>query len=359
LNRALVIAILGAVILAAALLVNFYIGRDGADEPPAPVASAPPGPPVKVPAPTGGAELAPPAIVPRRAEPSFDIVRVNPEGKAVIAGRAAPGAEVTVLEDGAAIGKVTADPRGEWVLVPEKPLAPGDRKLGLTARTPDGATEHADEEVVLVVPERGRDVAGRAGDGASQALALRVPRGGRPEGARGLAPSTILQTPGGGGREPGAPAAEGGLWVDVIDYDAEGEVRIAGAARPGARVRLYLDNRPVGEATADADGQWAVTLSEKLAPGDYILRADELDRGDRVVRRIEVPFDRAPALDDWPDRRIVVVKPGNSLWRLARRTYGRGIQYTVIFEANRDQIRDPDLIYPGQVFSLPRAAPVN
>ena len=50
---------------------------------------------------------------------------------------------------------------------------------------------------------------------------------------------------------------------------------------------------------------------------------------------------------------VVLVQPGNSLWRLARRTYGSGLRYTDIYDANRDQIRDPNLIYPGQVFVLP------
>ena len=52
----------------------------------------------------------------------------------------------------------------------------------------------------------------------------------------------------------------------------------------------------------------------------------------------------------------VVVQPGQNLWRLARRAYGAGIRYTVIFLANRGQIRDARLIYPGQVFAVPDAA---
>jgi nucleoid-associated protein YgaU len=75
--------------------------------------------------------------------------------------------------------------------------------------------------------------------------------------------------------------------------------------------------------------------------------------GGRVARRIEVPFKRAPAMGDLGDRQIVVVQPGNSLWRIARRAYGHGPRYTLIFEANKSQIRDPDLIYPGQVFTVP------
>ncbi len=44
---------------------------------------------------------------------------------------------------------------------------------------------------------------------------------------------------------------------------------------------------------------------------------------------------------------------GTSLWRIARRAYGDGMNYTLIYEANKDQIKDPNLIYPGQVFNLP------
>ena len=50
---------------------------------------------------------------------------------------------------------------------------------------------------------------------------------------------------------------------------------------------------------------------------------------------------------------FIVVQPGNSLWRLARKTFGSGFGYTTIYEANKDQIKDPNLIFPGQVFVLP------
>jgi nucleoid-associated protein YgaU len=53
----------------------------------------------------------------------------------------------------------------------------------------------------------------------------------------------------------------------------------------------------------------------------------------------------------------VVIQPGNNLWRISRVIYGRGIEYTVIYQANRDRIRDPDLIYPGQIFLTPGANP--
>jgi nucleoid-associated protein YgaU len=52
-------------------------------------------------------------------------------------------------------------------------------------------------------------------------------------------------------------------------------------------------------------------------------------------------------------KRLYVVR-GDNLWNIARAHYGTGWHHTKIFNANKDQIRDPDLIYPGQVFSLPK-----
>ncbi len=329
-NRALVIAVVGAIVLAAALLLNFYLGRDERTV----ATPAPPAPATGVTTP-GTASKAPgaPAIAPRSNEPSFDIVRVNPDGNAVIAGRAPAGAEVTVMDGDQVIGKVVADQRGEWVLVPTKPLPPGSRNLSLSVKLPDGTAATSRSDVVLVVPERGD----------AGALALRVEKG------EGLSPSTVLQSPG-GAKEAGT------LGIDVIDYDGEGRVNISGTAKPGATLRIYVDNRAAGEAVADSKGHWSFRLKEMLPPGDYSLRVDETESGGRVARRIEVPFNRAPAIGALGEKQIVVVRPGNSLWRIARRTYGKGLQYTLIYEANKAQIRDPNLIYPGQVFTLPRGS---
>ncbi len=54
-----------------------------------------------------------------------------------------------------------------------------------------------------------------------------------------------------------------------------------------------------------------------------------------------------------PPVRIVTVQPGATLWAIARDRYGEGQLYLQVFEANKDKIRDPDLIYPGQVFTVP------
>lgn len=268
--------------------------------------------------------------------PSFDVVRVSPGGDTVIAGRAAPKARVTVLIDGAKLGEVNADERGEWVFLPPTPLGSGQKRLDLSSQSPACPETPAAATVVLVVPEKGSDIAGRsAADG--RALAVATPKDG--------GPSRVLQ-------RPGVEDISGGLAIDSIDYDAPGRLAARGRAPQGAQLQLYLDNRSLGRAAADPNGGWTHQSERTLDSTTHTLRVDQVDAKGKVVARVAVSFTPGGPIELRPSE-IVVVEPGNSLWRIAHRLLGSGFRYTVIFEANRDQIKDPDLIYPGQVFAVP------
>lgn len=272
--------------------------------------------------------------------PSFDIVRIDPSGEAVIAGRAAPESTVTVLESGKPVGKATANRRGEFVIIPDVRLEPGERQLSLRAERPDGRVEKADDVVVLSIPKRDRS-AEEAGPGATgKPLAVLIPKEEK-KSAR------VLQRPTGEGIRQGA------LVLEALDYGADGDTVVSGLAPPGSRLLIYLDNKLVGEVTAGPDGRWKLTLDRPLAPGLYTLRVDQVGPEGKVIARVETPFARTE-LATIPGDEFVIVQPGNSLWRIARRSYGRGIRYTLIFEANQDQIKNPHLIYPGQIFVLPK-----
>ena len=80
---------------------------------------------------------------------------------------------------------------------------------------------------------------------------------------------------------------------------------------------------------------------------------DQVDDKGKVIARVQTPISRSELLARLPEDQFFIVQPGNSLWRIARRAYGSGVRYTMIFEANQAQIRNPDLIYPGQIFVLP------
>ena len=109
----------------------------------------------------------------------------------------------------------------------------------------------------------------------------------------------------------------------------------------------------VGNAEAGPDGRWELRPGERLTPGRHTVRIDRVDTEGVVLARIETPLSRADPGELLVGDATVVVQPGNSLWRIARRAYGGGVHYSVIFEANRNLIRDPNLIYPGQVFAIP------
>jgi nucleoid-associated protein YgaU len=293
------------------------------------------GPVASSPAPVGDPAAAPVDRLltkPEPRAPSFDIVKVAPDGTAVIAGRAVPGARVRVLEGGVAVGEVAADNRGEWVLTPAQPLAPGERQLSLEATDPkNGMTAASRDTVALsVAPPSLPD----------KTLAVLLP-------ADVKQPAEALQV-------PGAAPAPGALSVDSVDLPGEDRLVLSGHAAAGATVKLYAGDRPLGAVTADRKGAWSLSAPRPQLAGPYELGAEQLDRDGGAIQRVVRTFEPPRALPVPADNRYVV-KPGNNLWWIARRSYGEGTRYTLIFGANRDHIRDPNLIYPGQVFTVPHS----
>jgi hypothetical protein len=262
------------------------------------------------------------------ASPVFDIVRVAPAGTAVIAGRGEPGAQIAILADGEEIARETVNERGEWVVILEQPLPSGTIELGLTMFTASGSELRSEQVVVVSIPES---------RGATPLVVM-----GRPGEA-----SRVMQCPSCGGVEMGS------LVLETVDYDETGAVIFSGRAETGSTVRVYANGALVGETSVGRDGRWDMQAGSLLAPGIYDLQIDQINEAGQVTAVIALPFERVAPEDIELGENRVIVQPGNSLWRLARRLYGSGVQYTVIYEANREQIRDPDMIYPGQVFNAP------
>jgi nucleoid-associated protein YgaU len=283
---------------------------------------------------------------PDMSPPSFDIVRVAPDGGAVFAGRAEPGAEVSVVDSDEVLGSAVADARGEWVVLPSGPLPPGTRELGVVARTSSGIESRSESVVVLMVPEPPGGAAADAGEAAvSGPLAVLVARG--DEGV-----SRLIQ---GGEPAAGIDAPEG-LSLDAITYDSGGSFDLAGRALPGSAVTAYVGERAIGTAWVTNEGGWRIAPEETVDPGLYTLRVVEVGESGALVSRLETPFTVADVSRTAVAEGLVVVQFGNSLWRIARRIYGAGARYTLIFDGNRDQIRDPALIFPGQILIVPKAA---
>lgn len=272
-----------------------------------------------------------PAPEPTPAIPSFDVVRIDPNGHAVIAGRAEPGAKVTVLDGDKPVGDVTADDRGEWVLVPTTPMSPGERRLTLEATDPKtGAKAKSADTVALAVG------ASTPGTPSSGTVAVLVP-------GNANQPAQALQT---------SNAGSGELSLDTAEYNDKGELMLSGHASPSATLHLYADNQPLATVTADAQGKWSSVSPRPQGQGKVELRVDQLGADGAVAQRIAEPFEPPTAVAAGGQ---YTIQPGNSLWFIARKTYGKGQHYMVIFGANKEHIKDPNLIYPGQVISLPKS----
>jgi len=213
-------------------------------------------------------------------------------------------------------------------------------------------------------------------------------------------PVAVLMTPGRPTVVLSQPAAPkpmaGAVVVESVEIEPGGKLHVSGRSQPGAAMRLYLNDSFVASVTAGTDGRFAVTINEGVASGSYRVRLDEVGSNSGAVRaRAEVPFNvpdtgvtgsaraqataskrpdlaaaqerqlaaaGAPVLPDGGSPPSTVVVPkiatttvyrGDSLWRISHLTYGAGTRYAVIYKANREQIRNPNLIYPGQIFVLP------
>ncbi|WP_306044848.1 LysM peptidoglycan-binding domain-containing protein [Nioella sp. MMSF_3534] len=154
-----------------------------------------------------------------------------------------------------------------------------------------------------------------------------------------------------------APQVQSQVTLDTIAYDTVGDVVLAGRGPAESDVRFYLNNQPIHLAPINLQGGWRTALPQ-VDPGTYTLRLDEVSADGAVQSRIETPFLReepeaVAAITSASGENVITVQWGHTLWGIAQQHFGEGVAYVQIYEANRDQIRNPDLIYPGQIFTLP------
>lgn len=409
------------------------------------------------------------------AVPSFDLMRVEPDGSAVVAGRSEAGAIIALLANGEVIGRGIANAAGEFAIVLDQPLKPGAHAVTLETRDADGKVLNESQqsmavsvpedsskgEVLVMLNEPGApsqvlqkpqqvadagtassdqpaaqqtaDSPATADTAGSQTVAAATPQpaGEQPAPAAeaqtqaqaqaqpepqaapqtadataeqqvaaapqasdiGTAPATGDQPAATGGNASSdtaqasdtatAPATDTAadpatptVTVEAVETENE-KVFVAGSGQPNRDVRVYLDNQLVGEAKTDAKGRWLLETEGDVKPGEVAVRADQVGttgEGD-VTARAEVTFEKVAdeaiilrpvalsgeagsgsgASGDAGTRQIpsVIIRTGDNLWTISQRRYGDGVRYTTIYQANKDQIRNPDLIYPGQVFMIP------
>jgi len=411
--------------------------------------------------------------------PKFDVVRIEDDGSALIAGQAQGRGHVILSVDGVEQPEARADltGNGQFVIFAFLQATADQQSLKLHLYAQDGSGPVVSVQTVFVAPA---PVATSATDStpapveeavaASESLEpeIEVPaetettdetetdieietaqtQTASTEVPADDAPATVILADEDGVRvlqDRTPSAANPAVTIDTISYSSNGDVILGGRGQAGNFVRIYLDNQSIATSKISANGYWTLELSD-IEPGIYTLRVDELNATGDVVSRAETPFKREAAEElaelmapetepeepsvevpsqsvaeapivqadappsDAPEPaddtaselavtqvevtvqaevaglnpqderssdgetvaieaqpadtasvlrspsqkfRVRTVQPGSTLWAIAKESYGAGIEYFKVFEANKERIRDPDLIYPGQVFEIP------
>ena len=361
-------------------------------------------------------------VEPKKLSPTFDIVRVDPDGSGLIAGVANPGSKISLLMDGTPDVSTLVPDDGQFVLMFDLPKSGGPKSLSLKETNADGTTiistetvlinptseseevkntpdvplasgetvvKSDSEEVVTTaevssVEEEIKVVTGEivvksdseevvttaevssveeeikvvtaevASKSDSEVLATNID-----ENTTKKKPTIVIVDNKGSNVVQSSPlpispkdSDTENVVIDTITYDNEGEVAISGRGSAGDFVQIYLDNKPVLLTSIGVDGSWVTPLTN-IKQGLYNLRADEVSKSGVVLSRVETPFQRENVVIAAKGASAITVQPGYTLWAIAREKYGSGFQYVRVYQANQDLIKNPDLIYPGQVFKLP------
>lgn len=235
--------------------------------------------------------------------PTFDVLRVEPDGSAVVAGKAQPGSKLEILSNGKVIAQTTIDGSGDFAAVFDNPLPPGDHELVLRSTDASGKATQSEEVATVSVPN------GKAGEllamvskpgEASRVLAmpeaapsaLQPPQAAQP-GQSATAAATTTPAPAVGTPAPSAAAAPLTSTVQVTAVEFEGsKIFVAGSAPAASSVRALVDDKEIGKSTTEASGHFVIEGNVDLSVGSHIITVEELNADGTVKVRVRVPFER-------------------------------------------------------------------
>jgi nucleoid-associated protein YgaU len=278
-------------------------------------------------------------------------------------GAPAPAEEKSPPAGASGAATETSPPSDQTAAETTKPEAPAAEATKPEA--PAAEAKKSDTEIAAVQPEEKATLPVATPKPADEATAAPEEPAATPQ------PSPAAETP---APKP-APVVEAPpppeVDVATVEADTSGAIYVSGSSNGTATVRVYMDDKLLGDAKPDASGKWTLQAMRDMPAGLYQLRADQIGGDGQVIARAEVPFEREVEVailkpvagagaasgtkisGAMPQTQTVVIKRGDNLWRLSRTWYGKGKRWATLYTANKDQIRNPRWIYPGQVFMVP------
>lgn len=252
--------------------------------------------------------------------PLFDIVRIEPDGNVVVAGRWMANKNISIVVNGDIVATERTDANGEFVYAPARQFEPGNYTISLIGVDPEMKSE---ENVFIYISDQGY----------KNSVSLLMTKDG----------STLLQAP--------TMLVDGDLVVSKIDYLDTGRIVVTGDALPRLRVSLALDDEYLGFARVSDYKHFGLGADVgELKPGQEYKLTVRLHDGDgRTIAEIAHKFEMPRMTGD--DDTYYTVRRGDCLWIIARNFLRRGILFSII--ADRNNIENPDLIFPNQNLQIP------
>lgn len=296
----------------------------------------------------------------------IDIARVQPDGMAVFAGKGAPNGTIFITEAGQVLAQNGIDDNGQWVVLPEAPLSAGAHLLELEMITTDGRRVRADislvveisvtkdqKPLVAIVPQSDEE-APRILQAPEELVVAAAPADDSSDGTQ------TDSNPAATEEETETVAALLGqedifIQIGSLSWRDDTTLAVHGVASGGARVTGEIGNVALVSADLPDNGRWTVLADgNPFAAGpnqNLTIRLLDDEGGSLATTSLMISQDQLRSGLD--GSLMVVVHKGDALWRIAYRSYGRGVRYVDIFKRNQDKITDPDLIYPNQIFAVP------
>ena len=277
--------------------------------------------------------------------PEIDIIKVSPDGSFVIAGKGQPNSNINILNKGDLIDSSIVDSNGNWVVISKENLKTGDNLISIDQINNNGLVLRHKQLFITKIDEHKKN----------QPLVISVPNKNGENISIIQQPSEqqkIYKVENDLGIQKKIKSNQKIFNVKSIFFNENGFVSIKGKVNFGKKIELYI-NKKIMETIKIENSKWQYNSDKIIDYGLHdllvVLKSDK----DEILDKITLPFMRVEMpYNDVPEN-FILIKPGDMLWTIAYRLYGDPFKYIQIFEENKDQITNPDLIFPGQLFSIP------
>ena len=284
-------------------------------------------------------------------------MNVSPDGIVVLSGQATAGTDIEIYHGDRLIATAKVNAKGDWVAIPDEALAPGTYMLTVTAITEDGVVILSNRGVVLVIPENRDEAPLVALVPVDEAVQMQAELLQSPltedvdDSVISVTDSPVITV------DPTVPAdmvADPSLppkvTIRMIDALADNRMAVSGFRQGQGNIAVLIDQMPVS-VTISPEGYLAETdIPDK---DQFPVKVTMTDDDDQLLASARIILSKAKLDETLSGNALVVVQKGDALWRIAYRTYGKGIRYVDIYSSNAGEIENPDLIYPDQIFIIP------